>query len=52
MQHEPGRLLSYADVASELRASDTFLMTGKKPDRDKPLPQPELRILEDRSDFD
>jgi hypothetical protein len=52
VRHEPSGLLSDANVAGELRASDAFLVAGDQPDCDEPLPQWQFRILEDRPDFD
>src|SRR6266496_467509 len=51
MKHEPRGLLRDAEIASELRAGDAFLVAGDQPNRDKPLPQRELGIGEDRPDL-
>jgi hypothetical protein len=52
VRHEPSSLLSDADIASELGASDSFLVAGDQPDCDEPFAQRELRIFEDRSNLD
>jgi len=52
MQHEPCGLLRNPEIAGELRTGDAFLVAGNQPDRDEPLAQGELRIGEDRADFD
>src|SRR5712671_4339743 len=47
MRHEPRGFLRHADITGELSAGNPFLVTGDEPDRDEPLAERQLRVLED-----
>src|SRR5207249_2260460 len=52
VKHEPRRLLSDAESASEFVRTDPVLRVGRKPDSGEPLVQAERRVLKDRPEFD
>jgi hypothetical protein len=51
VEHEPGRLLSDAESASEFVRRDAVLRVGDEPNRREPLVETEGRILEDGADL-
>src|SRR5205807_530480 len=49
MQHEPCRLLSYADGTRNLVAGDSIFAVRQQPDRNQPLVESDSGILKDGS---
>lgn len=52
VQHEPRRLLGYANRAVKLVAANSVLGVANQPDRRHPLVQPNRGILKNRADLD